>query len=41
MWVTKRTNSEEKDDFVIEYLNVQEFKQFCNKVCPIVRDGCL
>jgi hypothetical protein len=25
MWVTKRTNSEEKDDFVIEYLNVQEF----------------
>jgi len=28
MWVTKRNNSEEKDDFVIEYLNVQEFSKF-------------
>jgi hypothetical protein len=28
MWVTKRVNSEEKDDFVIEYLNVQEFSNF-------------
>ena len=28
MWVTKNINSEIKDDFNIEYLNLEEFSKF-------------
>ena len=50
MWVTK-PDAKNKDDILIEYLNRDQFGnliklviilgQFCNRVYPIVRDGCL